>query len=119
MKINGSEVRQGYVIEWNGKLYRVAKSQPVQLGNWRSYVQVELRELGVGTKLNERIRPDDTFEKAMLEEKDYQFLYKEGDQYTFMDNETYDQISLNQDDVGDGAVFLQDGMKVSIQFHEQ
>jgi elongation factor P len=118
MKISGSEVRQGYVIEWNGKLYRVAKSQPVQLGNWRSYVQVELRELGAGTKLNERIRPDDTFEKAMLEEKEYQFLYKEGDQYTFMDNETYDQISLNQDDIGDAAVFLQDGMKVSIQFHE-
>ena len=118
MKISGSEVRQGYVIEWNGKLYRVAKSQPVQLGNWRSYVQVELRELGVGTKLNERIRPDDTFEKATLEEKEYQFLYKEGDQYTFMDNETYDQISLNQDDIGDSAVFLQDGMRVTIQFHE-
>jgi elongation factor P len=118
MKISGSEVRQGYVIEWNGKLFRVAKAQPVQLGNWRSYVQVELRELAGGTKLNERIRPDDTFEKAMLEEKEYQFLYKEGDQYTFMDNETYDQIALNQDDIGDAAVFLQDGMKVSIQFHE-
>ena len=64
MKISGSEVRQGYVIEWNGKLYRVAKSQPVQLGNWRSYVQVELRELGAGTKLNERFRPDETVERA-------------------------------------------------------
>ena len=65
MKISGSEVRQGYVIEYKGKLYRVAKAQPVQLGNWRSYLQVELRELHGGTKLNERFRPDETFEKAI------------------------------------------------------
>jgi elongation factor P len=76
MKISGSEVRQGYVIEYKGKLYRVAKAQPVQLGNWRSYLQVELRELHGGTKLNERFRPDETFEKATLEEKDFQFLWK-------------------------------------------
>jgi elongation factor P len=118
MKISGSEVRQGYVIEYQGKLYRVAKAQPVQMGNWRSYLQVELRALDSGTKLNERFRPDDTFEKATLEEKEFQFLYKEGDRYTFMENETYEQISLNQDDIGDGAVFLQDGMTVSIQFNE-
>ncbi len=118
MKISGSEVRQGYVIEYKGKLYRVAKAQPVQLGNWRSYLQVELRELHGGTKLNERFRPDETFEKAMLEEKDFQFLYKEGEQFTFMENETYEQISLNQEEIGDGAVYLKDGMIVTILFHD-
>jgi len=118
MKISGSEVRQGYVIEYKGKLYRVAKAQPVQLGNWRSYLQVELRELHGGTKLNERFRPDETFEKATLEEKDFQYLYKEGEQFTFMENETYEQISLNAEEIGDGAVFLKDGMTVTILFHE-
>jgi elongation factor P len=118
MKISGSEVRQGYVIEYKGKLYRVAKAQPVQLGNWRSYLQVELRELHGGTKLNERFRPDETFEKAMLEEKDFQFLYKEGEQFTFMENETYEQISLSQEEIGDSAVYLKDGMIVTILFHD-
>ncbi len=93
MKINGNELRTGNIVEYQGRLMRAAKVHIVQMGNWRSFLQVELRDIRDGTKLNERIRPADTIERVQLDEKHYQFLYKEGDQYTFMDNETYDQIS--------------------------
>ncbi|MFZ5792270.1 MAG: elongation factor P [Pseudomonadota bacterium] len=118
MKINGNEIRGGNVIEYQGRLWRVAKIQIVQMGNWRSYLQAELRDIRDGTKLNERFRSGDTVEKVQLEEKDYQFLYQDGDQYTFMDNETYEQITLNEEAIGDPHVFLQEGMTVSIQSYE-
>src|SRR5215510_11626157 len=104
MKINGNEIRQGYIIEYQAKLWRVVKAQQVQMGNWRSYWQAELKDIKAGTKLNERFGSSDVVERVRLDEKDYQFLYKEGDQYTFMDTETYDQITLTQEAIGDGAV---------------
>jgi elongation factor P len=118
MKISGNEIRQGNVIEYQGKLWRVVKRENVQMGNWRSFLQVELKDLRAGTKLNERFRSSDIIEKAQLEEKDYQFLFKEGDQYTFMDTENYEQITLSREAIGDGAVYLKDGMMVTIQSHE-
>jgi elongation factor P len=118
MKISGNEIRQGNVIEYQGKLWRVVKRENVQMGNWRSYLQIELKDIKAGTKLNERFRSSDMVERATLEEKDYQFLYKEGDQYTFMDTETFEQITLSQEAIGDGAVYLKDGMMVTIQSHE-
>lgn len=118
MKINGNEIRGGNVIEYQGRLWRVAKINIVQMGNWRSYLQAELRDIRDGTKLNERFRSGDVVEKVQLEEKDYQFLYQDGDQYTFMDNETYEQITLNEEAIGDPHVFLQEGMTVSIQSYE-
>ena len=118
MKINGNELRQGNVIEYQGRLWRAVKVTHVSMGNWRSYMQVELRDLKDGTKLNERFRPSDELERAQLEEKNYQFLYKEGDQYTFMDTETYEQITLKEEAIGEPHVFLKDDMTVSVQSHE-
>jgi elongation factor P len=118
MKINGNEIRQGYILEYQGKLWRAVKAQQVQMGNWRSYWQVELKDIKAGTKLNERFGSSDVVERVRLDEKDYQFLFKEGDQYTFMDTENYEQITLTQEAIGDGAVFLKDGMMVTIQSHE-
>ena len=118
MKINGNEIRQGYILEYQGKLWRAVKAQQVQMGNWRSYWQVELKDIKAGTKLNERFGSSDVVERVRLDEKDYQFLFKEGDQFTFMDNENYEQITLTAEAIGDGAVFLKDGMMVTIQSHE-
>jgi elongation factor P len=118
MKINGNEIRQGYILEYQGKLWRAVKAQQVQMGNWRSYWQVELKDIKAGTKLNERFGSSDVVERVRLDEKDYQFLFKEGDLYTFMDTENYEQITMNQEAIGDGAVFLKDGMMVTIQSHE-
>jgi elongation factor P len=118
MKINGNEIRIGNILEYQGRLMRATKVHIVQMGNWRSYMQVELKDIRDGTKLNERIRPADVVERAQLDEATYQFLFKEGDQYTFMNNETYDQITVDEELIGDPAVFLQEGMQVSVQSYE-
>jgi elongation factor P len=118
MKINGNEVRTGNILEYQGRLMRATKVHIVQMGNWRSYLQVELKDIRDGTKLNERIRPADVVERVQLDEKQYQFLYKDGSQYTFMDNETFDQITLDEEVIGEPAIFLQEGMQVSVQSYE-
>jgi elongation factor P len=118
MKLKGNEIRGGNVIEHNGRLWRVAKINIVQMGNWRSYLQAELRDIRDGTKLNERFGSGDVVEKVQLEEKDYQYLFQAGDEYTFMDSETFEQITLNEEAIGEAHVFLQENMTVSIQSYE-
>ncbi|MFD2236195.1 elongation factor P [Aureimonas populi] len=118
MKINGNEIRPGNVIEHNGGLWAAVKTAHVKPGKGGAFNQVELKNLIDGTKLNERFRASETVERIRLEQKDYQFLYAEGEMLVFMDNETYEQLELQKDFVGDRAAFLQDGMKVTVESHE-
>lgn len=118
MKINGNEIRPGNVIQHKGGLWVAAKIQAVKPGKGGAFAQVELKNLIDGTKLNERFRASETVERVRLEQKDYQFLYAEGDMLTFMDLESYDQIQLPQDLLGERAAFLQDGMTVVVESHE-
>lgn len=119
MKINGNEVRPGHVIEHKGGLWAVVKTEAVKPGKGGAFNQVELKHVVDGTKLNERFRANETVERVRLEQKDHQFLYAEGDMLVFMDNESYEQISLPRDFVGDRAAFLQDGMTVTLEMHEE
>jgi len=91
----------------------------VKPGKGGAFNQVELKNLIDGTKLNERFRASETVERVRLEQKDYQFLYAEGEMLVFMDNETYEQLELQKDFVGDRAAFLQDGMTVTVESHEE
>ncbi len=118
MKIDGNTIRPGNVIEHKGGLWRAVKIAHTQPGKGGAYLQVELKNLRDGTKLNERFRSSEKVERVSLEQKDYQYLYADGDLYTFMDQETYEQVSIEADTLGDDAVFLQDGMTVTIEFHE-
>jgi len=118
MKINGNAIRPGNVIEHKGELWRAVKIQHTQPGKGGAYLQVELKALKSGTKMNERFRSSETVERAVLEQKDHQFLYETDGMYTFMDTETYDQIELSAEDLGEQAQFLQDGMKVQIEMYE-
>ena len=117
-KIAGNEVRPGAMIEHQGSLWIAVKSQSVKPGKGGAYNQVELKNIETGSKLNERFRSSEMVEEIHLEKKDFQFLYASGEMLTFMDMETYDQIELAADFVGDQAVFLQDGMKTLVQMHE-
>ena len=119
MKIDGNSIRPGNVIIHNGELWRAVKIAHTQPGKGGAYLQVELKNLITGSKLNERFRSSEKVERAVLEQKDYQFLFADGDMYTFMDGDTYEQISLSSEDFGDDTVFLQDGMQVQIEFHEE
>ena len=118
MKINGNEIRPGNVIQHKNGLWVAVKTQAVKPGKGPAYAQVELKNLIDGTKLNERFRASETVERVRLEQKDYQYLYAEGDMLTFMDTETYDQIQLPRDFLEDRAAFLQDGMTVTVESHE-
>jgi elongation factor P len=118
MKINGNEIRPGNVIEHKGALWIAVKTQAVKPGKGPAYAQVELKNAIDGTKLNERFRSSETVERVRLEQKDYQYLFPEGDMLTFMDLDTYDQIQIPKDLLGERAAFLQDGMTVTVESHE-
>ena len=118
MKINGNEIRPGNVIEHNSSLWVAVKTQAVKPGKGPAYNQVELKNLINGSKLNERFRSSETVEKVRLEQKDFQFLYTQGDMLVFMDNDTYEQMELAQEFIGERSAFLQDGMKVVVEMHE-
>jgi elongation factor P len=119
MKINGNQVKPGNVLEHNGSLWVVVKTDHVKPGKGGAFAQVEMKNLINGTKLNERFRATESVEKIRLEQKDFQFLYEQGDQLVFMDDETYEQLELQKDFVGERAAFLQDGMKVTVELHEE
>ena len=118
MKINGNAIRPGNVVEHKGRLWRAVRIQHTQPGKGGAYLQVELKDIRDGTKLNERFRSSEDVERVRLDQKEYQFLYAEGDMLTFMDNETYEQISLAEEMVGDPLPFLQEGMTVMIESYE-
>ena len=118
MKINGNAIRPGNVIEHKGGLWRAVKVQHTQPGKGGAYLQAELRNLRDGSKLNERFRAAESVERVRLDQKDYQFLFGDGDSFTFMDTETYEQIELNADALGEQASYLQDGMTVQVESYE-
>ena len=118
MKINGNEIRIGNVIEHQGKLWVVVKKQHTQPGKGGAYMQVELKNLTEGTKTNQRFRSAESVELVRLDTAPYQYLYADGDSLVFMDQETFEQISLSGDFVGEGAQYLQDGMIVNVSFYE-
>lgn len=118
MKINGNEVRPGYIIEHNGRLWTVVKSESVKPGKGGAYAQVELKDIRSGTKLNERFRSTESVEKVRLDEQEYQFLFAEGKSYTFMNQEDYEQVVLDDAIVGEAGEFLQEGMVVTVSSFE-
>lgn len=118
MKINGNAVRPGMVIEHQGRLWRAVKIQHTQPGKGGAYLQVELKDILSGTKLNTRFRSSESVERVSLDQKEYQYLYSDGDALTFMDNETYEQITLNSELLGEDQLpFLQESMIVTIESH--
>ncbi len=119
MKIDGNAIRPGMVIEHKGSLWRAMKTEHTQPGKGGAYLQVELRDVRIGTKLNERFRSSEKVERATLEQREHQYLFSDGDLHTFMDNETYEQVALGTDLIGEAQVaFLQDGMMVQVETHE-
>jgi elongation factor P len=116
-KLNGSEIRPGMVIEHLGSLWVVVKTMAVKPGKGPAYNQVELKNLIDGRKLNHRFGADERVEETHLERRNFQFLYRQDDSLVFMDTESYEQIELAQELVGERSAFLQDGMTVTVALH--
>ena len=115
MKIDGNAIRPGMVIEHKGRLLVATKIQHTQPGKGGAYIQVEMKDIRDGTKLNERFRSSESVERVRLYDHDYQFLYADEHHLTFMDTETFEQLAIEHDLIGEGTAFLQDGMMVTVQ----
>lgn len=118
MKIDGSAVRMGMVIEWQDRLWLVVKHEIRTPGNLRSFNQVELKDIKSGTKNTPRFSSSEKIERVSLDSRPCNFLYAEGDNLVFMDNESYEQFTIAKEMLGDAAAFLQDGMTVEVQVYE-
>lgn len=117
-KINGNEIRPGNILEHNGGLWAAVKVEHVKPGKGGAFAQVELRNLRNGSKLNERFRSADKVERVRLEQKDQQFLYESDGMLVFMDSETFEQIELPAEILGERRPFLQDGMTIQVEYFE-
>lgn len=117
-KINGNEIRPGNVLEHNAGLWVAVKVDHVKPGKGGAFAQVEMKNLRNGSKLNERFRSADKVERVRLEQKDMQFLFETDGMLTFMDTETFDQVELPSDILGERRPFLQDGMTIVVEFHD-
>jgi elongation factor P len=118
MKINAIDIKPGNVLEHQNKLWLVLRRDLVQPGKGGAFAQVEMRDLRGGSKLSERFRTQETVERVRLDEKDMQFLYMEDDMATFMDNESYEQVTVPREVIGDPADFLADGMMCNVTLYE-
>jgi elongation factor P len=119
MKISGVDIRPGNILEYEGGIWKVAKTQHTQPGKGGAFMQVEMKNLVDGRKTNVRFRSADTVERVRLDTKDFQFLYADGDHLVFMDQDTYEQINLPADLIGDAAAFLDDGMEVTLEMYDE
>ncbi|WP_319824418.1 elongation factor P [Thalassovita sp.] len=117
-KINGNEIRPGNVLEHDGGLWAAVKVDHVKPGKGGAFAQVEMKNLRDGRKLNERFRSADKVERVRLEQKDQQFLYETDGMLVFMDTETFEQVELPADILGERRPFLQDGMTVVVEYYD-
>ncbi len=118
MKVNAITLRSGNVIEYNGKLCVVLKNDIQQPGKGASVAQVEMRDIRTGNKDNVRFRTQETVERVRLEQTEYQFLYMNGDEINLMNNETFEQIEVTPEQMGNQYKYLQEGMSVEVETFE-
>ena len=117
-KINGNEIRPGNILEHDGGLWIAVKVDHVKPGKGGAFAQVEMKNIRTGSKLNERFRSADKVERVRLEQKDQQFLYETDGMLVFMDQETFDQVEIPADILGERRPFLQDGMVIQVEYYE-
>jgi len=118
MKVNANTLRAGHVMEESGKLWVVLKATILTPGKGAAVVQVDMRDVRTGIKSSQRYRTQETVERVRLDEHEMSFLFSEGDDYTFMDKETFEQMAISGDIVGDQKVYLQDGMEAVVMTYE-
>jgi len=118
VKVAASSLRKGNVVDVDGKLYVILKLENIHPGKGTPVTQLDMRRISDGVKVSERWRTTESVEKAFVDERSFNFLYKDAEGYHFMNPDNYDQIVVTEDVVGDMAVYLQDGMTVTLLTHE-
>ena len=118
MQVDANTLRKGHVLDYNGKLWQVTKSEIMIPGKGNAVIQVEMRDVRTGIKTNVRFRTQETVERVQLQEHEMQFLFATGDDYTFMDQENFEQLSIPKDIIGDPVVFLMESMICKVMTYE-
>jgi elongation factor P len=116
--ISSTQLRPGMVIKFNNELYSVFKMEHRTPGNLRGFVQVKMRKLSSGSMMEHRFSSEDKVERASLDEHEMEFLYDDGEYYYFMNTETFEQMHLMKDLLGDATNFLIANLKVNVEFYE-
>lgn len=118
MKVIASQVRKGNVVEVEGQLYAVLSAENFHPGKGTPTTQIDMRRISDGIKVSQRYKTTEQLERAFVEDHDYQYLYEDGDGFTFMNGETFEQVHVPKDIVGDYAPYLQENMTVRLSMHE-
>lgn len=118
MRVIASSLRKGNVLDIDGRLYVVLSAENFHPGKGTPVTQVDMRRISDGVKVSERWKTTDQVEKAHVDERGYDYLYEDGEGYHFMEPESYEQITVSPDVIGDQKVYLQEAMRVLIQTHE-
>ncbi len=116
--ISSTQLRPGMVVKFNNELYSIFKMVHRTPGNLRGFVQVKMRNFRTGTMVEHRFSSEDRVEKASLDEQEMEFLYDDGEYYYFMNTETFEQMHLLKDLLGDAVNFLTPNLKVAVEFYE-
>src|SRR5437867_2015061 len=116
--IQATQMKRGMCIKHDNDLYRVVSTQHITPGNWRGMVQAKIRHLKTGSIIEHRFRSEDRVERAILDETEMEFLYQDGDMYHFMNNETFEQIGLSEEVLGDAVPYLIPNIKLKIEMYE-
>ncbi|NUN09253.1 MAG: elongation factor P [Ignavibacteriaceae bacterium] len=111
-----ADFRPGMVIRWNNELWTVVEFQHVNPGNWRAFVRAKLKNMKTGRVIENRFRAGESVDQVRVERKVFQYLYREGADFVVMDNETYEQLNIAPDLIGDGEKFLKENMNLEILF---
>jgi len=118
VKAIASSLRKGNIVDLDGKLYVILSAENIHPGKGTPVTQLDMRRLSDGVKSSLRFKTTDQVERAHVEDREYQYLYQDNDGFHFMNMETYDQVSVAEDVIGDQAVYLQPEMKVKLSVHE-
>ena len=117
MKVNAQNLRKGNVVEMDGKLYVVLSAESFHPGKGTPTTQIDMRRISDGVKVSERWKTTEQVERAFVEDLNFQYLYEDGEGFHFMEPESYEQVVVSPDVVGDDKVFLEDGIRVFLQVH--
>jgi elongation factor P len=118
VKVIASQIRKGNVVEVDGQLYAVLSSENFHPGKGTPTTQIDMRRISDGIKVSQRYKTTEQLERAFVEDQDFQYLYDDGEGFTFMNGETFEQVSVPKDVVGDQAPYLQENMTVRLSMYD-
>jgi elongation factor P len=117
VSVIASSIRKGNVLEVEGKLYVILSAENFHPGKGTPVTQVQMRRISDGVKVNERYKTTESLERAYIDQRNHNYLYKDGDSYVFMDPGSFEQIHVSEEIIGDGVAYLQENMEVQLSLH--